>query len=161
MISPDCLTYQQLGGIACHLAYAFISKPTMILAAFYQQFQALNYDSSLDMIEEEPAYSLMVQAGAKDDSTWAEDQMASEYHKFRDTALKELQSLEEKDSWEVVKRSSVKGKNILLSTYALKKKQFPDGCIRKYKARFCVQGDRQVFGLDFEETYAPVVQWSP
>jgi len=46
------------------------------------------------------------------------------------------------------------------STWALKRKWFPDGRICKYKARFCVRGDRQIFGLDFEETYAPVVQWS-
>ena len=51
--SPDRLTYQQLGGVACHLAYAFISKPTTILAAFYQRFQTLNFDSSTDTIEEE------------------------------------------------------------------------------------------------------------
>ena len=31
---------------------------------------------------------------------------------------------------------------------------------RKYKARFCVRGDRQWYGIGYEETYAPVVQWS-
>ena len=102
----------------------------------------------------------MMQASEKDDLTWAEARVTSEYHKFREAALKEVQSLEGKDSWEVVKRSSVKGKNVLPSTWALKRKRFPDGRIRKYKARFCVRGDRQIFGLDFDETYAPVVQWS-
>ena len=38
---PDRLTYQQLGGIACHLAYSFIAHPKNILAAFYQKFQTL------------------------------------------------------------------------------------------------------------------------
>ena len=42
----------------------------------------------------------------------------------------------------------------------VKRKRYPDGRIRKYKARFCVRGDRQRFGIDFDETYAPVVQWS-
>jgi len=67
--------------------------------------------------------------------------------------------LEGKESWEVVKRSSVKRKNILPSTWALKRNFFPDGRIRRYKARFCVRGDRQIFVLDFKETDAPVVQW--
>ena len=30
---PDRLTYQQLGGVACHLAYAFVAKPSTILSA--------------------------------------------------------------------------------------------------------------------------------
>ena len=59
----------------------------------------------------------------------------------------------------VVKRSLVKG-YILPSTWALKRKRYPEGRIRKYKARFCVRGDRQKFGFDYDETYAPVVQWS-
>ena len=46
------------------------------------------------------------------------------------------------------------------STRALKRKLYSDGRIRKYKARFCVRGDKQVYGVDFDETYAPVVQWS-
>ena len=60
----------------------------------------------------------------------------------------------------VIGKSAAVGKNILPSTWALKRKRFPDGRIRKYKARYCVRGDCQVYGLDFEETYAPVVQWS-
>ena len=68
--------------------------------------------------------------------------------------------MEHKGSWEVVKRSEASEKNILPSMWALKRKRHPDGRIRKYKAHFCVQGDKQVYGVDFDETYALVVQWS-
>ena len=98
----------------------------------------MNFDSSSDTIEDELLISLMVRAQEKDDLTWAEARVSHEYGRFREVALKEIQSLEEKDSWEVVKRSSVKSKNILSSTWALKRKRYPDGWIRKYKARFCV-----------------------
>ena len=98
----------------------------------------------------------MVRAQETDDLTWAEARVTHEYGCFWEAALKEIQSL---DSWEVVKRSIVKSKNILPSTWALKRKRYPDGGIRKYKARFCVRGDNQVYGEDFDETYTLVVQW--
>jgi hypothetical protein len=36
----------------------------------------------------------------------------------------------------------------------------PDGSINKYKARLCVNGSRQIQGIDDTESVAPVVQWS-
>lgn len=51
-------------------------------------------------------------------------------------------------------------KSILPSTWAFKVKRYPDGTVKKYKARFCVRGDRQIEGVDYWETWAPVVQWS-
>ena len=41
-----------------------------------------------------------------------------------------------------------------------KRKRFPDGRLRSYKARLCVRGDQQREGIDFFETYAPIVQMS-
>jgi hypothetical protein len=32
--------------------------------------------------------------------------------------------------------------------------------MKKFKARFCACGDQQLKGIDFSETYAPVVQWT-
>ena len=42
-----------------------------------------------------------------------------------------------------------------------KLKRFPDGLIKKFKARFCARGDQKIKGVDFFKTYAPVVQWTP
>ena len=50
--------------------------------------------------------------------------------------------------------------NVIQSTWALKCKRFPDGLIKKFKAWFCAQGNMQLEGVDFFETYAPVVQWT-
>jgi hypothetical protein len=72
----------------------------------------------------------------------------------------EVDALVEKGTWILVQRSSIGGKNVLPGTWAFKRKLFPDGRLRKCKARFCVRGDMQVEGVDYFETYAPVVQWS-
>ena len=51
------------------------------------------------------------------------------------------------------------GVNIPDSTWVFKRKQYPDGSVRKLKARWCVRGDHQIEGVDFD-TFAPVVAWS-
>ena len=80
---------------------------------------------------------------------------ADEYWK---AAVKEFQTLESMDAWDVVDRPE--GKHVLDGTWAFKLKRFPDGLIKKFKARFCARGDQQIKGVDFFETYAPVVQWT-
>jgi hypothetical protein len=70
----------------------------------------------------------------------------------------ELATLEEKkNSWEVVERET--WMNVLPSTWAFRCKRFPDGTVRKLKARFCVRGDKQKEGVDYFDTFAPVVSW--
>jgi hypothetical protein len=62
------------------------------------------------------------------------------------------------DCWEYVKRTP--DMNVLPSTWAFKIKRYPDGHVKKFKARFCARGNRQKEGIDYFETWAPVVQWS-
>jgi hypothetical protein len=46
----------------------------------------------------------------------------------------------------------------LIWTY--RRKRRPDGSLNKYKARLCVNGSRHIKGIDYTESFAPVVQWS-
>jgi len=70
----------------------------------------------------------------------------------------EIFTLESIDAWDVVERED--HMNIINSTWAFKCKRYPDGLIKKFKARFCARGDQQLHGIDFFETYVPVVQWT-
>ena len=61
----------------------------------------------------------------------------------------------------MLKRSSLpEGANILTSTWAFKIKRYPDGRFRKFKTCFCVRGDKQIEGVDYEDKYAPVLSWT-
>jgi hypothetical protein len=66
--------------------------------------------------------------------------------------------LESIEAWQVVDWEDEM--NIISSTWAFKCKRYPDGLIKTFKARFCARGDQQLEGIDFFETYAPVVQWT-
>jgi hypothetical protein len=78
--------------------------------------------------------------------------------KWDEAIDKELETLEKINEWTLVRRKP--GMKVLPMTWALRLKRFPDGLAKKFKARFCVCGNFQVEGIDFFETWAPVVQWT-
>jgi hypothetical protein len=70
----------------------------------------------------------------------------------------EYDALIEKKAWIEVDRTPEM--NVLPSAWAFKCKRFPDGAVKKLKARFCVMGNRQIVGVDVFHTYAPVASWT-
>ena len=100
----------------------------------------------------------MDSASAADNPTWEQAMSGPDKEGYMKAAEIEIDTLVEKDTWEEVDRES--WMNVLPSTWAFKCKRFPDGSIRKFKGRFCVRGDRQIEGVDFFETFAPVVNWT-
>ncbi len=78
---------------------------------------------------------------------------------YYDTMRTELSTIKDDfHCWDLVPR--LPGMHVLPSTWAFKVKRYPDGSVKKFKARFCARGDRQLEGIDYFETWAPVVQWS-
>jgi len=53
-----------------------------------------------------------------------------------------------------------KGRKVIGSKWVFHIKQGPDGSILKHKARIVTQGFTQVEGVDFDQTFAPVAQFS-
>ena len=72
----------------------------------------------------------------------------------------EVNAHEKRDHWEVVKRFDVPtGTKTIQAVWSFKRKRFPDGSINKFKARLCAHGGMQQWGVNYWETYAPVVNW--
>lgn len=67
----------------------------------------------------------------------------------------EMASLAKNKVWTFVNRP--KGVNIVTNRWVLKIKRKPDGSVDRYRARLVARGFSQVQGLDYNETYAPVV----
>lgn len=116
------------------------------------------YNVHDDTFEDWHPLALATKANSEDTPTWDQAMNGPERVGYWEAAEREIATLESKEAWEVVPRES--WMNVLPSTWAFRCKRFPDGFIRKLKARFCVRGDRQIEGQDFFETFAPVVNWT-
>jgi len=97
-------------------------------------------------------------ANSDDLPTYREAMKSPDADGFMDAMAEEIETLELMGAWEVVDRPV--GQNVLPGTWALCRKRYPDGRVKKLKARFCARGDKKIEGVDFFETYAPVVSWN-
>ena len=81
---------------------------------------------------------------------------------FYEGTWQEIKELVSKNTWTPILRSKMQqhSRKALPSTWVFRCKRFPDGSIRKLKARLCVRGDKQVPGVDFTKSYSPVGQWT-
>ena len=93
-----------------------------------------------------------------DNPTYTQAMNSPQQDFWYDAMVVEYETLLKIKAWILVKR--LPGMKILPMTWAFKLKRYPDGLAKKFKARFCVRGDKQVEGIDFFETWAPVVQWT-
>jgi hypothetical protein len=105
-------------------------------------------------------FAFAAKANSEDTPTFHEAMNGPDAEEFYKAMCLEIEQLESMDPWDIVPISETKGKNILDSTWAFKRKRYPDGKVRKLKARWCVRGDQQLEGIDYFDTYAPVVAWS-
>ena len=105
-------------------------------------------------------HSLRNKKKAKEDVLTYNEAMSSPFQEeFYHAMREEIHSLVNVfRCWELVPRHP--GMKVLRSTWNFRVKRFPDGSVKKFKARFCACGNEQQEGIDYFETWAPVAQWS-
>ena len=68
----------------------------------------------------------------------------------------EFDALQRNRTWQLVPRPP--RANVITGKWVLRHKTRPDGSLERYKARWVVRGFRQRAGVDFTDTFAPVVK---
>ena len=89
--------------------------------------------------------------------TYKEAVNCEDSKQWREAIEKELTSLQQKMTWKMTKLPA--GRKALPSKWVFDVKYNPDGSIERYKARLVIQGFRQIYGVDYDETFAPVARY--
>jgi hypothetical protein len=69
----------------------------------------------------------------------------------------ELDALKSNQTWVLV--PPPRGRRILRNMWLFSVKEHADGSIERYKARLVIMGNDQLYGYDYQETFAPVVRY--
>jgi len=75
---------------------------------------------------------------------------------WRATMADELQALIDNGTWRLVPRPP--GANVVTGKWIFKHKYHSDGSLARHKARWVVRGFSQQHGIDYDETFSPVVK---
>jgi hypothetical protein len=129
-----------------------------LFAAMVTAIEAIhqNEDGTCNFLH--PASAFLINT-EKDTLHYGEMLQAADRPNFVEAMQKEVTGLT--DILEVVPRSSLPhDAKPLPAVWAFHRKRNPDWSISKWKARLNAHGGRQQHGVNYWETYAPVVNWS-
>ena len=115
-------------------------------------------DTGVMNLNDPRVYAAKQRGGDADNPTFQQAMNGPAVEEYIAAMKLEVETLVAQRTWDPIPRTA--GMNVLKGTWAFKLKRLPDGTAYRYKARFCARGDLQKEGVDFFETYAPVVQWS-
>ena len=106
-----------------------------------------SYDHESETLEDWNPWALAAKVNDADTPNWHEAMSGPNAEGFKQACLEEIRVLERMEVWDVVERQP--WMSVLPGTWAFRIKRYPDGLVRKLKARFCARGDRQTKGIDF------------
>ena len=107
--------------------------------------------------DDDDIYAFAVQSTNSVPNTLKQAKASPDWPQWEQAILQELESYRVNNTWIPVKPSPEM--NLVGSRWVFAIKHDANGNIAKYKARLVAQGFSQIHGIDFEETYAPVVRY--
>ncbi|GJZ14308.1 ribonuclease H-like domain-containing protein [Tanacetum coccineum] len=135
-----------------------LAKDNTIFVAFDESiFYFLNQDLNMRNDEQVTTLEDNIFSEGNMDQIPTTSSQAFKYSHWSDARNDEIDSLLRNDTWEII--DSPKDRKIIGSKWNFKIKYKSGGEIDRYKARLVAQGFNQKEGIDYEETFSPVVKW--
>ena len=148
--------------------YGRIRKPTQRMKesreqeeiAFSTYYDAMHEDDYLLQEQMFDPVSFMTHAN-QDVMYYHQAMKAPDSKEFVKAVVKEVNDHIEHKHWELIPREQVpKGVKVLPSVWSMKRKRdIKTQKVYKHKARLNLHGGKQEYGVNYFETYAPVVTW--
>jgi hypothetical protein len=126
-------------------------------------FEAFSMDTYLIEKEMEDPIAFLAATSTEADTLYYNQAMqAPDRKEFRIAMEKEVADHESREHWKVVSKQEVPlGTRILQAVWSFKRKRRIDTReVYKRKARLTAHGGQQVHGVNYWDTYAPVVSWT-
>lgn len=99
---------------------------------------------------------MLTKGDVTDPTTLAEALAAPDEEEWRKAMTEEIGNMERNGTWTLVKRPE--GRRVIRSKWVFKRKQDKDGNPSRYRARLVAQGFSQIEGIDYTETFSPVIK---
>ena len=93
----------------------------------------------------------------KDPKSYQEAMKNENSEKWNQAMKTEMKSLDKNEVWDLVPLPE--GRKAIGCKWVYKTKRNADGKIERYKARLVAQGFTQKFGIDYDETFSPVIRF--
>jgi hypothetical protein len=140
----ESIEQQHAGIVALHVEWEVFHDDTYLIQDRMEQPLAFVASTNPDVV-------YMDQAMKEPDSK-----------QFHDAMLKEVKAHTDNGHWTIVRRDTVPdGVEVLPAVWAMRRKRrILTGEPYKWKARLNVHGGKQVHGVNYWETYAPVIAWT-
>ncbi len=85
----------------------------------------------------------------------------NDHIKFFKAMEVEIRDHEDRCHWTLMlRKDSPVDVKMMMAIWSFKCKRFPNGTLNKHKTQLCAHGGQQTWGLDYWDTYAPVVSWA-
>lgn len=104
------------------------------------------------------SYAAMIDETNVDPNTVEEALSCADEPNWKAAMDSELQSLDENNTWTLVDLPS--GRKAIRNKWVFKTKRDGEGNIVRHKARLVAKGCSQKYGIDYTETYSPVVRYT-
>lgn len=139
-----------------------MQQEDLALTSFPITSELLHYDPYEDMEIDIVNPILLLSNVEEDTMYWDQAMKSQDKDQFLKAAMAEIESHEVNQHWKVVPISEIPTNvPILDSVWSMKRKRkLRTNEIYKWKARLNIHGGQQEYGINYWETYAPVVTWA-
>jgi hypothetical protein len=123
------------------------------LPSHLSQYDISNYMSYSSVGPQYRAFIAALDSAVPIPHDWQE---AKRHPQWRAAMLEEMAALDKNNTWELSTLPT--GKKAVGCKWVFTIKHKPDGKVERYKARLVAKGYNQTYGVDYDETFAPVAK---